>query len=340
MKKGITFVLAIFALCFVAVSCDDDNDDDKNIDSPDMTIVEIALDTESLSSLVSALVLADMEDDSDLVGTLNGDGPFTVFAPTNQAFNNLLAELDDYSSLDDFDTPEGRVLLGTLLKYHVVAGASVMSYQLEDNQEITTVQGETLMVDLSSGVHIEDATDMSAAVTTADIEATNGVIHIVNKVLVPQEVIDALNEKTLVELVMENENLSILKDAVVKADLVDVLNGDGPFTVFAPTNDAFLQLLADLGEGYSSLDDFDTEEEMTLLTNVLLYHVLAAEVYASDLSEMSVETAFSGHNLNVVASGETYVIADETGAQANIVAADVKASNGVAHVIDKVLLPQ
>ncbi|WP_435137050.1 fasciclin domain-containing protein [Formosa sp. A9] len=321
------------------VSNDDDNNSGITDPMPTQNIVELAQNTESLSSLVAALSLADKQDGSNLIATLSGDGPFTVFAPTNQAFSNLLAQLDGYDSLSDFDTAKGQMLLGLVLQYHVVAGAGVTSNQLSDNQEITTVQGERLMVDLTNGVYIEDATDVSAKVTTADVLATNGVVHVIDKVLIPQEVLDMLNQKTLVEILVGDNNFSILADVVVKTGLVETLSSDGPFTVFAPTNDAFVALLEDLGDDYNSLDDFDTEAEIDLLRNIVLYHAVSGNIYEADLSETTVETAFAGNNISVVMSGDTYVIQDATGAQANILITDVMASNGVAHVIDKVLLP-
>ncbi|WP_194766784.1 fasciclin domain-containing protein [Tamlana sp. I1] len=341
MKTQVKFLVSIFSILLLIVSCSNDDDNSTPINPlPTKNIVETAQGADSLSSLVAALTVADKETDSDLIGTLSSTGPFTVFAPTNDAFNSLLSQLDGYDSLDDFDTTEGRKMLAIILKYHVVSGAAVFSNQLNDNQEISTVQGGKLMVDLTpNGVYIEDATDASAMVSTADILATNGVVHVINKVLLPQEILDMLNAKTLVELVVENDNLSILEAAVIKTGLVDTLNSSGPFTVFAPTNDAFVALLEALGNEYNSLDDFDTEAEIDLLRNIVLYHAIPSAIYSTDLSETSVETAFTGNNIKVIASGNTYVIEDTTGEQANILAADVMASNGVAHVIDRVLLP-
>ncbi|WP_084817582.1 fasciclin domain-containing protein [Formosa agariphila] len=338
MKTNFKYLVAFFSLFLVFTSCDSDDDGDTII-TEDRNIVEIAQDTPELSNLVAALILADTGTDSNLVGTLSGDGPFTVFAPTNQAFVDLLGQLDGFNSLSDFDSAEGKAMLTTILQYHVVAGAAVTSGQLTDNQEVATVQGENVMIDLSNGVRVEDATENPATVTTADIDASNGVIHIIDKILLPQEILDMLNEQTLVEIVVGNDDLSILEAAVIKTDLVDTLNSEGPFTVFAPTNDAFVALLDALGEDYNSLDDFDTADEIALLKNILLYHVIPAEVYASDLSESSVETAFAGNTISIVDSGSAFVIQDATGENSNIIAADVAASNGVAHVIDRVLLP-
>ncbi|QDO92799.1 hypothetical protein FNB79_02010 [Formosa sediminum] len=337
MKTKLKYFGVLFSLLFVITACD--NDDDATDMSSSQNIVEIAQDTPELSNLVSALLLADSETDSNLVETLSEDGPFTVFAPTNQAFVDLLNQLDGFNSLSDFDTDEGKAMLTTILQYHVVAGAAVNSSALSDNQEITTAQGEMITVSLTDGVYIADATTEEAMVTQANIEASNGVIHIIDKILLPQEIIDMLNSQTLVDLVVGTDDLSILEAALIKADLVDTLNSEGPFTVFAPTNDAFANLLNALGDDYNSLDDFDTEEEIALLKNILLYHVITTEVYAADLSETSVETAYVGNSINIVTSGDTFVIQDATGETANILSADILGSNGVAHVIDRVLLP-
>ena len=166
------FLFILFA--FLAVSCEEEEEtvalagggDEVEAES---NIVETAQATPDLSSLVAALAKADENEDSDLIGTLSGDGPFTVFAPTNAAFTELLNGLDGFDSLEDFDTPEERTLLATILQYHVVAGAAVKSTDLEDDQEITTVQGEDVEVDLEDGVFIEDATDDEAEVIIPDV---------------------------------------------------------------------------------------------------------------------------------------------------------------------------
>lgn len=348
MKKlrfGIWWSLLLLPLVFI--SCEKEDGIDSEIDTPTLNIVQIAQQTEDLSSLVAALGKADEDADSDLIGTLSGEGPFTVFAPTDEAFGALLDELDGFDSLEDFDTEAKRDVLRTILAYHVVAGVAAESKDLTDGQEIETVQGENLRVSLESGVAIEDATETPATVLLPDVIANNGVVHVINKVLLPQAVIDALNEEageeeqgTLVDLVVETEALSILEAAVIKADLAETLKGEGPFTVFAPTDDAFVALLDALGDDYNSLDDFDTEAEMMLLKDILLYHVAPGAILAADLAEGTVPTALEGNELTVIASGETFVIGDATDIPANITGTDFQASNGVAHTIDKVLLPQ
>ena len=339
------FLAPLFAF-FLLFSCETEEqktDNEDNSSENTSTIVETAQGTEALSSLVAALLKADERDGSDLVSALTGEGPFTVFAPTNEAFGALLAQLDGFNSLDDFDTDEEKELLGLILQYHVIPGVGALSTELEDEQLLNTLQGESLTVSLDKGVFIQDKTDTSAEITTPDVDNSNGVVHLINKVLLPQEVLDALQMETegnLVDLVIETESLSLLEQAVIKAGLAETLMSEGPFTVFAPTDDAFVALLELLGEDYNSLDDFDTEEELALLTNILLYHVLPAQVLAADLVAGSVETAFSGNAIEVIETETGFAIGDASAVNAEITGTDFTATNGVAHTINKVLLPQ
>ncbi len=349
MKKFISlkglFLLALTFSLFFSCSEEDDNDDLGQQNTSN--IVVTAQNTDALSSLVAALTKADENDGSDLLGTLAGDGPFTVFAPTNEAFNALLASLDGFDSLEDFDSPEEKTLLATILQYHVIAGAAAASTDLSEGQELTTVQGEKITVSLDGGVFLDDATDTDAEVIIPDVGTSNGIVHVIGKVLLPQAVIDALNAddmgdetKNLVEIVVEAESLSALEAAVIKAELVETLSGEGPFTVFAPTDHAFIALLDALGDDYNSLDDFDTDEEIALLTDILLYHVIPAKVLAADLAEGEVATALAENKIEIIAEGDAFVIGDASDTNANITGTDIIASNGVAHTIDKVLLPQ
>ena len=133
MKKFGIYFLAFFSSLLLFVSCS--NDDNDMIEEPTLVnIVETAQETDILSSLVAALVKADENEDSDLIGALSGNGPFTVFAPTNGAFTSLFASLDGFDSLSDFDTPEKREILATILKYHVVVGAAATSSSLSNGK--------------------------------------------------------------------------------------------------------------------------------------------------------------------------------------------------------------
>ena len=191
MKTTFFRILFVSYLASGALSsCSSDDNDPPAPPEADQTISELAQATPDLSLLVDALVQAD----AGLVETLGGEGPFTVFAPTNEAFAALLDALgDSYNSLDDFDTAEEKELLAKVLTYHVVAGSAAYAADLSDGQSLTTVQGESLTVMLGeSSVAIGDPTDTDANVVSADIAASNGVVHVIDKVLLPQEVIDAL----------------------------------------------------------------------------------------------------------------------------------------------------
>jgi uncharacterized surface protein with fasciclin (FAS1) repeats len=186
---------------------------------------------------------------------------------------------------------------------------------------------------------------MNAAVVMPDVDASNGVVHVINKVLLPQEAIDFvtdLQSTDIVELAQSVDDLSLLVDALIQADagLVDALKGDGPFTVFAPTNQAFADLLHALGNDYNSLQDFDTAAEKELLAKILTYHVVAgAAVASTDLSDHQEFVTLQGESVFAILN-HGVAIRDKTHVDANVTGADNEASNGIVHIIDKVLLPQ
>jgi transforming growth factor-beta-induced protein len=157
----------------------------------------------------------------------------------------------------------------------------------------------------------------NTSVTTADVDAMNGVIHVIDNVLLPPTVVDHA---------LANENFSILVSAVVKAGLVETLLGDGPFTIFAPTNAAFQALFAQLG--ISGINDLTAEQ----LTPILLYHVVSGNVRSTSLMAGDVQTL--NGKIKISISPKPAINTDT-----NIIATDVQASNGVIHAIDKVLLP-
>lgn len=174
MKKFLLTLMVISLALFTFVGC---TPTEESVEEPvvekevaEETIVDIVLANKDFSILVAALT------EADLVETLQGKGPFTVFAPTDAAFETLLADLGITA-----EELLAQADLANILTYHVVSG-EVMAADLEDKMEATTVNGQTIMVDLSSGVMINDAT-----VTTADLKASNGVIHVIDKVLVPDD---------------------------------------------------------------------------------------------------------------------------------------------------------
>jgi transforming growth factor-beta-induced protein len=269
-------------------------------------IVDTAVSNPQFTSLVAALQKA------DLATALKGMGPFTVFAPTNDAFAQLFSDLG-VSGLNDLSAEA----LAPILLYHVVSG-DIMSTDLQ-NGYVATLSGGPgsssidLLVDASSVKLNKDV-----SITSADIDALNGVIHVIDKVLLPP---------TVVDLAIDNDNFSTLVAAVLKAELAETLSGTGPFTIFAPTNAAFDALFAELQ--ISGLDDLTKED----LVPILQYHVVSGNVRSTDLYSGNFATLNGDIAIDM---GSTVTINTDT----NVIAANVQGSNGVIHVIDKVLLPQ
>lgn len=327
--------LTLLILCIGLTSCSDDDNGPTPPMEEDANIVEAAQATPELSTLVAALQKADESANNDLITALSGEGPFTVFAPTNEAFDDLLAQLDGFDSLDDFSSQQLQDLLAVILTYHVVADAA-FSTDLSDGMSLTTLQGSSLQVVIDGDVFIQDATDVPAQVVDADIEVSNGVVHVIDKVLLPQAILDELADFILVpitDLALGNENLENLVAALTAADgdLPTVLRGDGPFTVLAPTDEAFETFL----DG-AALADIPTD----VLTNVLLNHVISGEITSEVLTGLG-----SGYtNTMATGAGDQMVslFFDTTdgvtfNGVSSVVTPDVKALNGIVHVVDAVI---
>lgn len=303
-KQTLTFGLIALMGIFILTGCEKEKEEEMKAVS-DMTIAEYALSNNNFSILVQALTKA------ELVDALNGSGNFTVFAPTNAAFTALFAELG-ISGIADLS----KETLTPILLYHVL-GTEAKSSMISSGyySTLSPAQGSflSLKVDVSSGVKLNKNT----SVMTADVDVKNGVIHAIDKVLLPPSVVDqALN----------NDNFTILVQAVVKAGLVDVLNGTGPFTIFAPTNAAFQALFSTLG--ISGIADLTAEQ----LTPILTYHVVSGNVLSTMLTAGTVQTLNGPITVSLSP-------APAINTNAKIVATDVQGSNGVIHVIDQVLLP-
>ena len=268
-------------------------------------IPTIASGTGVHTALVAALSKA------DLVTTLQGDGPFTVFAPTDQAFTD--AGID----LDSFTTDEEIAALADILLYHVYSGA-VNAADVTDGLTVTMVNGDDASFTVTDGtVMVGDAT-----VTAADVIASNGVIHVIDTVLMPPvELVD------IPSIAVGTGVHDSLVAALTKADLVSTLQGDGPFTVFAPTDQAFTDAGIDL-------DSFTTDEEIATLADILLFHVYSGAVNAADVTDGLTVTMVNGDDASFTVADGTVMVGDAT-----VTTADVMASNGVVHVIDKVLMP-
>jgi uncharacterized surface protein with fasciclin (FAS1) repeats len=278
-------------------------------------VVQIAQADPKFSTLVEAIAAA------DLGSTLSGVGPFTVFAPTNSAFDALLIDLN----VTKPDLLANKALLTSILTYHVLPSKTLKA-NVPLGKPLVTVQGAIFKADTVGGaIVITDGRNREAKVIATDIAATNGVVHAVDTVLLPPD-------KTVMETLQEDPNLSVLVEALGAADLVATLNGAGPYTVFAPTNAAFTSLLAELGESKAQL-----LANKVLLNKVLTYHVVAGNVLKADVPVGTPVATLETETFTVDAD---LVITDQRARKANIIFTDVLNRNGVIHEVDKVILPK
>ena len=296
-------VIAIFIVAIIiggfALSNQNNNQNKTN-----NTIMGSIQNNTDLATLKTALVATGLDI------ALNGNGPFTVFAPTDSAFAMLNPDV-----LKDLVQNQTDILAG-ILKYHVVSG-SILSTDLSQGiTNVTTLQGSNITVNVdSTGVFINNA-----KVTVADVLCTNGVIHVINAVLMPK--------MDIVNTAIVNGNFKTLVTALNVTNLDTALQGTGPFTVFAPTDSAFAMLNPDV------LKDL-VQNQTDILAGILKYHVVSGSILSTDLSQgITNVTTLQGSNITVNV--------DSTGVfinNAKVTVADVLCTNGVIHVINAVLMP-
>ncbi len=304
-------MILVAALSITFTSCNDE----ENEVTPTENIVALAQGNPDLSSLVAALTKY-----PDLVSTLSGSGSFTVFAPTNTAFASLLSAIGQ-TSLDDI--PES--VLKSVLQYHVVSSAAVLSTQLS-NGEVTTAGGEKINVNVNAGVKLNTTVNVIAA----DVLASNGVVHVVDAVLVPPTITPVVG--TIVAPAYFNKNFSTLVAAVVQAGLLPtLLSTTNQLTLFAPTNDAFA------AAGITSLPPNTTAGNATL-TSILAYHVIAGstEITAANIANGPSSVATFGGDKIYLSKGSAGVFIN---GKTKVTATDIQGSNGIVHVIDRTLVP-
>jgi transforming growth factor-beta-induced protein len=265
-------------------------------------IVQVAQGAGTFTTLLAAAEAA------GLVATLSGEGPFTVFAPTDAAFANLPAGAVDALLAD-------TELLKRVLTYHVVAG-SLNAQQVLGRSELATVNGAALAVRMEGGV----AYVGNARVTQTDIQASNGFIHIIDTVLLPEAVLD------IPATAAAAGTFGTLLAAVRAAGLLEALQGDGPFTVFAPTDDAFAKLPAGTVDALLA--------DPARLAGILTYHVVPGSVRAADVVNLTAAETLNGASVTISAANGVVRINHAT-----VTAVDIDATNGVIHVIDTVLIP-
>ncbi|TVQ54287.1 MAG: fasciclin domain-containing protein [Phycisphaerales bacterium] len=270
-------------------------------------IVETAIGAGQFNTLATALEAA------GLVDALQGDGPFTVFAPTDEAFDKL-----PEGTLDELLKPESRDTLRLILTYHVVSG-KVKAADVVGLNAADTLSGQRISIAVNDGtVRLND----SARVTDVDIEASNGVIHIIDSVIMP-------NTKDILETAADAGDFSTLAGAIRAAGLVSTLQSDGPFTVFAPTDEAFAKVPAE------TLNSLMQPENRDQLIAVLTYHVVAGRVYADQAKKAGRAETVQGGTLTIrERDGDVRIN------NAKVLKADIDTTNGVIHVIDTVLIPE
>ena len=318
MRKTIAlFVSIVLLLTLVApVMAQDEKD-----------IVDVAVENGSFTTLVAAVQQA------GLVDALKAEGPYTVFAPTDDAFAALLEETE--MSAEDLLGAEN---LADILLYHVVEGEF-------DAEAVIELVGDAdyVLVDTLAGIPVKVSVDMGnvyvndAMVALPDVEASNGVIHVVDSVIMPPS-------KTITDIVVESAGMedgaefTVLLAAVSQAELAETLAGEGPFTVFAPTDAAFAAALEALG---ITAEDLLASED---LAGILLYHVVGGEeaLYSNDVAAALADAGEEGIMVETLNGASFTVTADEEGIYVDgtqIIMTDILARNGVIHVIDAVILP-
>ena len=319
MKKLLKIIPILFLTTLFLQSCD--NDDDTVIPPVTNNIVDIAQSSEDFTSLVAALQKA------NLVTTLQTQGPFTVLAPTNAAFSTFLLN-NGFGSLDEVPVD----VLTNILLNHVVGGR-LASTDLTTGYASTLATSSASDASLSIFIYTSNGVRFNgvSSVTTADISADNGIVHVVDAVI---------GLPTIATFATSNNALSILVDALVYADsgsptvpyISTVSDATaGPFTVFTPTNDAFADLLTELNA--NALTDLPP----SAINDVLLYHIVGANVLSGQLTSGPVETLGG----NITADTSDFTLTDPNNRVSNIITSlvDIQAENGVVHVIDKVILP-
>lgn len=268
-------------------------------------IVETAVEAGSFKTLVAAATAA------DLGGALSGPGPFTVFAPTDEAFAKL-----PKGTVETLLKPENKAKLQAILKYHVVSG-TVMAADVVKVKGAVSLAGQRIAVKVDGGKVAVDG----ANVVKTDIKCSNGVIHVIDSVILPStDLIPAVADKA--------GSFKTLLAAVKAAGLAETLSGEGPFTVFAPTDAAFAKIPE------ATLKDLLKPENKDKLVAILTYHVVPGRVFSEGALEAKSAKTVQGASVKIsVKDGAAYVD------NAKIVTTDINAANGVIHVIDTVIMP-
>ncbi|MHC4218624.1 MAG: fasciclin domain-containing protein [Planctomycetota bacterium] len=267
-------------------------------------IVDTAVAAGSFQTLAAALQAA------GLVDALKADGPFTVFAPTDEAFAKLPS-----GTVEMLVKPENKALLTSILTYHVVPG-DLPAAAVITRTSAPTLNGQRIDITVDRGVRVDQAN-----VIKTDIACSNGTIHVIDRVIMP-------STDTILDTAAKAGSFETLAAAIRTAGLVQALAGDGPFTVFAPTDAAFAKLPA------GTVENLLKPQNRHQLIEILKYHVVPGRIYASDALVAETAETVQGSRVRFSLDGNGLMVND-----ASIVQADIEASNGVIHVVDEVILP-
>ena len=322
----------------------EEEESEEEVEVPDTeeelapTALEYIMSSDDYGILKSALETAD----SSISDILSDDGNITVFAPTDAAFESFFKSLEDYSGLGDFDEEAEIELLNEILKCHILENNTLFEDALIDEAELTSMQSGILNVLVDEGVFIQNETqNIQALVIQANNEVYNGVVHGIDEVLLPESVLNVLFPKpTIVEIITGTEELGQFEQAFLKADSFGAIEGDGPFTVFAPNNEAVQLLFEILGDSYNSFDDFQNFLELQVLSEILLGHLADENITSANFEERTITTLLPNDSIELVIENDVFVIKDASEIRAKFVLKDIEASNGTVHIIDKILLPQ
>ncbi len=339
-SRFLKYATAALSVSFLAACGSDDHEPAPPPPAAPKSIVATAQGVADLSSLVAAVQFA--SNNNDLVTLLDSPGTLTVFAPSNAAFDNLAKALTGNTNarVADILVPANKELVRTVLQYHVLT-STVRAANIPFGKAITPAAGGIFKIDNVAGKPvITDGRNQKANITATDIVASNGVVHLIDKVLLPAD-------KTIVQTAIASapEFTSLraaLEFASNNADLVTTLNGAGAFTVFAPTNAAFDALAKELtGNANATATDILVPTNKELVRNILLYHVLSTRVLAADVptAATTIQPLLAGKTFSIIANASGVTITDARNRTAKVVAPDVLTSNGVVHAIDKVILP-
>lgn len=312
-----------------------------NGSASDDTILDIASENEDFSTLAAAVEFAGLSE------ALDGKRQFTVFAPTNEAFANLLENLG--LTAEELFVEENKKLVKNILLYHLAPG-NRDAEDVTDSDKINTLLKKYIDVEEDAGVFkVGNEENGFAEIIATDIFASNGVVHVINSVMLPPSNKNAEDDDddddgdddrkysdTILDIAAGNEDFSTLAAAVDFAGLNEALDGKRQFTVFAPNNDAFAALLEQLG---LTAEELLVEENRGLVKEILLYHVAPGRRDAEEVTESDKINSLLKRYIDVKEEDGGFFVGNEENGYAQIIATDIFASNGVIHVIDNVMLP-